>query len=117
MNESIDPSMQVNIEKRRWWSKRELACAALALCLIELIIIGTIVILVQMSLINGYSGPNQPVSFALRITAFAWLIIGPASILFAIVGIIWDSHRRLAVAALPVTIVVFLLCALTQGPV
>lgn len=93
----------MTVQTATWWSKRRFACISLALSLAEIIIMGGIVVLVQMS-------RQPPTALILRLTDTTWLIGGFGSFGFAVAGLVADSDRRTALSMVIVSIVTSLIC-------
>jgi hypothetical protein len=84
---------------------------SLAFSLVELLIFGTAIALVQLSLIQPSNKvPGQRGAPVDRITAAAWLLGGLGAVVFALTGLKSDSRRGAALAALIIAILVFFLC-------
>jgi hypothetical protein len=93
------------------WSGRMLACISPAFSLSALLIFGSAIVLVQLSLIQPPTGDPSVRSPLKVITAAAWLLGGLGSVVFALTGLAFDSRRGAALAALIIAILVFFICA------
>ena len=91
--------------KRPWSSKRTFGFISLALSTLEIFIIW---VGVDLILTSGH----DRVLLASRVAGSTRLLAGFGSISAAIVGIVIDSDRRMALAAVVVAIAAFFFCGL-----
>lgn len=83
---------------------RRFGFASLVLCLVEILVFGTLIGLVRF-------GVTEVVSIR-PVAACTFLLAVPGSLLGAILGLIFDMRRGLALAALPVSVLCGAFCTL-----
>lgn len=87
------------------WRQSKLSCISIALCVAEIIVIWSGVILVNIS---GMHVTNLVV----RVTGGVWLIGGLGSLVFAVAGLFADRDRIAPMIAIAATVVTSIACLL-----
>lgn len=93
----------MTVENATWWSKRRFACISLVVSLVEVLIIGGTMVLIQTS-------KRPPTPLMVRLVDTTWLICGLGSFAFALVALVADPDRRTAFFTMIVAIVAGLIC-------
>ena len=86
------------------WKAHRLAYSSFAVCLVEMMIFFTAIILVRT--------PFDHPTLIKKATGVAWLFGTPAAVLLALGGVIRDNRRVAAVVALVVALICGLFCTL-----
>lgn len=86
------------------WKAHRLAYSSFAVCLIEMMIFLTAIILVRT--------PFDHRTLIKKVTGITWLFGTPAAVLLAVGGVVKDNRRFAAVVALVVALVCGLFCTL-----
>ena len=86
------------------WKSHRLAYSSLSVCLIEMMVFATAIVLVRT--------PFDHPTLIKKATGIAWLFGTPAAVLLAIGGLARDDRRVAAVMALVVALVCGLFCTL-----
>jgi len=85
--------------------KAKLSCISLSFSLLEILVIGAAVVFGLT-----YHPTDLQMADARKLAEIAWVVCGPCYFLFAIGGLIEDSHRGTSVAALIVAISTWMIC-------
>jgi hypothetical protein len=83
----------------RWWPEGRLGCISLAISLVEILVIGSIILVVQIS-------RHEPTRLMETMVGDAWLVGGFGSFGFMVAGLFADSDQTAASLAMIVAIVV-----------
>jgi hypothetical protein len=86
------------------WKTHRLAYSSLVVCLIEMVVFVTAIILVRT--------PFDHPTLIKKATGIAWLFGTPAAVLLALAGLVKDDRRVAAVVALAVALGCGLFCTL-----
>lgn len=104
MHGALTPLKMTPIDSGNWWSKRKFGLISVTLSLIEVFVIYGAVALVLTS--NGQHVPP----WIRSVVDWAFLIGGLSSLGFAVAGLVADPHRLVALIAVVVTMLTFVVC-------